>query len=56
VVVPIHWGTLLPVTSTGRAAHRRLLVEPPLEFARQCARLAPGVEVRILQPGEGTDM
>lgn len=56
VVVPIHWGTLLPVTSTGRAAHRRLLVDPPLDFARHCARLAPDVEVRILQPGEGTDM
>jgi L-ascorbate metabolism protein UlaG (beta-lactamase superfamily) len=56
VVIPIHWGTLLPVTSTGRAAHRRLLSEPPLEFARHCARLAPDVEVRILQPGGATEV
>jgi L-ascorbate metabolism protein UlaG (beta-lactamase superfamily) len=56
VVVPIHWGTLLPVTSTGRAAHRRLLADPPLDFARHCARLAPDVEVRILQPGATTEV
>jgi L-ascorbate metabolism protein UlaG (beta-lactamase superfamily) len=56
VAVPIHWGTLLPVTSTGRAAHQRLLVAPPLDFARHCARLAPDVEVRVLQPGEATEV
>lgn len=56
VVVPIHWGTLLPVTSTGRASHQRLLVDPPQEFARHCARLAPDVEVRVLQPGEETEV
>lgn len=53
VAIPIHWGTLLPVTSTVRAAHRRLLTEPPRAFAAHCARLAPGVEVRILRPGGG---
>jgi L-ascorbate metabolism protein UlaG (beta-lactamase superfamily) len=56
IAIPIHWGTLLPVTSTGRAAHRRLLVDPPLDFARHCARLAPDVEVRVLQPGAATDL
>jgi L-ascorbate metabolism protein UlaG (beta-lactamase superfamily) len=54
VVVPIHWGTLLPVTSAGR--HRSLLTQPPLDFARHCARLAPDVEVRILRPGEATEL
>jgi L-ascorbate metabolism protein UlaG (beta-lactamase superfamily) len=49
VAVPIHWGTLFPI---GLArAHADRLTEPPREFARHAARLAPDVEVRILAPG-----
>ena len=51
-VVPIHWGTLYP-----RHLHRvwqRPLREPGEHFAAHARRLAPGVDVRVLQPGEGT--
>ncbi len=52
LAIPVHWGTLLPV-GLGRR-HRAGLAEPPALFAREVARLAPGVEVRILAPGEET--
>lgn len=51
-VVPIHWGTLYP-----RHLHRvwrRPLVEPGDRFATFARRLAPGVDVRVMQPGELT--
>lgn len=50
VAVPIHWGTLAPMwwRRPGPAAMRA----PAEEFAREAARVAPGVEVRILDPGE----
>jgi L-ascorbate metabolism protein UlaG (beta-lactamase superfamily) len=52
MAVPIHWGTFYP------AGLRRLrpgpLTEPPREFARLVGRLAPDVEVRILEPGSET--
>jgi L-ascorbate metabolism protein UlaG (beta-lactamase superfamily) len=52
IAVPIHWGTFYP------AGLRRLrpepLVRPPLEFARLARELAPGVEVRVLEPGSTT--
>ena len=50
VAIPIHWGTFLP-------AHRRrpsTLRTPPLDFAAAVRRLAPAVDVRVLQPGEQT--
>jgi L-ascorbate metabolism protein UlaG (beta-lactamase superfamily) len=54
IAVPIHWGTLFPV---GLAwAHPGRLTEPPREFARHAARLAPEVEVRILEPGASLDL
>jgi L-ascorbate metabolism protein UlaG (beta-lactamase superfamily) len=49
VVVPIHWGTLAPI---GRVPDP----EPPHEFARLAAQLAPDVEVRILEPGASTQL
>jgi L-ascorbate metabolism protein UlaG (beta-lactamase superfamily) len=52
LAVPIHWGTFYP------AGLRRLrpepLTEPAREFARLANRLAPGVEVRVLDPGSET--
>lgn len=52
LAIPIHWGTLLPM-GLGHS-HRRLLEEPPRLFAEHAARLAPDVEVRILNPGQET--
>jgi L-ascorbate metabolism protein UlaG (beta-lactamase superfamily) len=54
IAVPIHWGTLFPI---GLArAHAERLTEPPREFARRVAALAPEVEVRILEPGATMDL
>jgi L-ascorbate metabolism protein UlaG (beta-lactamase superfamily) len=52
LAIPMHWGTLLPIGIAGR--HRDRLGDPPRQFAEHVASLAPGVEVRILQPGQGT--
>jgi L-ascorbate metabolism protein UlaG (beta-lactamase superfamily) len=54
VAIPIHWGTFLPVWTP--RSNRRLLAEPPREFARLAASEAPEVEVRVLEPGEHTDL
>jgi L-ascorbate metabolism protein UlaG (beta-lactamase superfamily) len=50
VAIPIHWGTFLPLGGTRR--HGDLLFDPPRLFARHVERLAPDVQVRILEPGE----
>lgn len=44
VAVPIHWGTL----TVPRA---RASSDPPHEFQRLTAELAPQVDVRVLEPG-----
>jgi L-ascorbate metabolism protein UlaG (beta-lactamase superfamily) len=49
MAVPIHWGTLFPLGLARLHADR--LTEPPRDFARHAARLAPEVRVRILEPG-----
>ncbi|MBJ7330783.1 MAG: MBL fold metallo-hydrolase [Solirubrobacteraceae bacterium] len=54
VAVPIHWGTFYP-----RGMHRwkpEPLRDPPHMYKTVTAKLAPKTEVRILQPGEGTDL
>jgi L-ascorbate metabolism protein UlaG (beta-lactamase superfamily) len=48
IAIPIHWGTLTPF---GRDPD----LEPPHEFARFVAELAPDVDVRILEPGGETE-
>jgi L-ascorbate metabolism protein UlaG (beta-lactamase superfamily) len=53
LAVPIHWGTLFPI---GRRDRTGRLTNPPHEFARAAARLAPEVEVRILEPGSALDI
>jgi L-ascorbate metabolism protein UlaG (beta-lactamase superfamily) len=48
--IPIHWGTLYP-----RLLHRvwrAPLAEPGDRFAAHVRRLAPGVDVRVLRPGD----
>jgi L-ascorbate metabolism protein UlaG (beta-lactamase superfamily) len=54
VAVPIHWGTYFPAL-VGLKGHHRL-EDPPHEFAREAAELAPDVVVRILDPGDGCDL
>jgi L-ascorbate metabolism protein UlaG (beta-lactamase superfamily) len=54
VAVPIHWGTFFPLGL--RRLRSRFLVEPPREFARLAATLAPKVEVRVLEPGAETSL
>jgi L-ascorbate metabolism protein UlaG (beta-lactamase superfamily) len=49
LAVPIHWGTLAPF---GRAPN----LDPPHEFARLAAELAPDVEVQIVEPGATLDL
>jgi len=54
IAIPIHWGTLQPIgAARGR---RRRLGDPPRLFAEHVARLAPSVEVRILNPGQETTL
>jgi L-ascorbate metabolism protein UlaG (beta-lactamase superfamily) len=52
VAIPIHWGTFFVMG----IRHPRPVPspEPPRAFAREAARLAPGVDVRVLAPGEAT--
>jgi L-ascorbate metabolism protein UlaG (beta-lactamase superfamily) len=50
VAIPIHWGTFYPLAFA--RFWPRPLGDPPREFAREAARLAPDTEVRILAPGE----
>ncbi len=52
IVIPIHWGSLHPVGMSGRA----FLREPPETFLRLVHERAPGVEVRLLKPGEATSV
>jgi L-ascorbate metabolism protein UlaG (beta-lactamase superfamily) len=57
VAVPVHWGTLAPAglaRAPGRAGARmrRLLVDPPREFAAAVAAAAGPTEVLVTEPGE----
>ena len=54
VAVPIHWGTLYPLGL--RFRRDRVLADPPREFARHAAELAPEVDVRVLAPGEALNL
>lgn len=56
LAIPIHWGTLFPFALDRMRGKVGLLSDPPHEFAREAARLAPEVEVRVLQPGEATPL
>jgi L-ascorbate metabolism protein UlaG (beta-lactamase superfamily) len=55
IAVPIHWGTLFPV-GLARTAKGRALVDPPQEFVRHLAELAPDVEARVLAPGDAMSL
>ena len=53
VAVPIHWGTLALWPRPLRAKDPE---RPAREFASLVAQHAPDVEVRVLAPGERTEM
>jgi L-ascorbate metabolism protein UlaG (beta-lactamase superfamily) len=50
IAVPIHWGTLYPM-GLERVVSRPLR-QPGERFREAAARIAPGVDVRVLLPGE----
>lgn len=50
IAIPIHWGTLYPMAINHLT--KAFLIDPPRLFREFMLRLAPQVDVRILQPGE----
>ncbi|HLT21229.1 MAG TPA: MBL fold metallo-hydrolase [Thermomicrobiales bacterium] len=50
VAIPIHWGTLHPITSA--LGKLDFLTEPPEQFERAATHLAPETEVCVLRPGD----
>ena len=50
LVIPIHWGTFLPLGATPFYGH--YLIDPPREFLRFAAEYAPDVRAVVLPPGE----
>ncbi len=54
VAIPIHWGTYAPLH--WRFSGREPSDEPAAAFAAAAAEVAPDVDVRILQPGERTEL
>jgi L-ascorbate metabolism protein UlaG (beta-lactamase superfamily) len=53
IAIPIHWGTL----ALGWPARKAVAPEAPAhEFAALTRRLAPAVDVRVLAPGERTEL
>jgi len=55
VAIPIHWGTYAP-WHWKLSGHQPPSDDPAGAFAAAAARVAPDVEVRILQPGERTEL
>jgi L-ascorbate metabolism protein UlaG (beta-lactamase superfamily) len=54
IAIPIHWGTYSPI---GFGLFRPwFLSQPPLEFAKNAALIAPNVIVQVLQPGQSFDL
>ncbi len=53
VAIPIHWGTYALARPARRAADPE---RPAREFAELTKRYAPGVDVRVLAPGERTTL
>jgi L-ascorbate metabolism protein UlaG (beta-lactamase superfamily) len=54
LAIPIHWGTLYPFAL--ERLRPRALSDPPHLFKRYADELAPRSEVRILAPGETTEL
>jgi L-ascorbate metabolism protein UlaG (beta-lactamase superfamily) len=54
VAIPIHWGTLYPLGLRRLAAPR--FENPGEAFRKAVATRAPGIEVRVLRPGQSTQL
>ena len=54
VAIPIHWGTFHPIGFGWLSSS--FLLDPPKTFASHVAKLAPKVEVRVVQPGHSTEL
>ncbi|MDQ2943846.1 MAG: MBL fold metallo-hydrolase, partial [Candidatus Dormibacteraeota bacterium] len=54
LAIPIHWGTFYPFELA--RFWPKPLADPPLDFAREVARVAPDTAVRVLAPGEAMDL
>jgi L-ascorbate metabolism protein UlaG (beta-lactamase superfamily) len=54
VAIPIHWGTLYPLGLRRLAGSR--FERPGPAFRTAVAAQAPGVEVRLLEPGESIEL
>ncbi len=54
VAIPVHWGTFYPAGFW--RVWPRPLREPAARFVAAMAALAPEIEVRLLQPGDSTDV
>jgi L-ascorbate metabolism protein UlaG (beta-lactamase superfamily) len=54
LVVPIHWGSLVPMGMHVR--EWSYLTRPPQSFAEMARQARPNVEVRILEPGQTLDL
>ena len=52
IAIPIHWGTFYPAGLW--RVWPRPLREPAGRFATELADVAPGIEVRVLEPGAST--
>ena len=54
IAIPMHWGTFAAVgVRAGDSARRE---DPARRFAEELARLDPAIEVRVLAPGEQTEL
>jgi L-ascorbate metabolism protein UlaG (beta-lactamase superfamily) len=54
IVVPIHWGSLVPLGMHLRAWS--YLTQPPATFVHLARLARPDVDVRVLHPGETLDL
>jgi len=54
VAIPVHWGTLIPFGVHTLSSYDP--ARPPRTFVRYASHLTPQIEVRVLQPGETTDV
>jgi len=55
IAVPIHWGTYFPL-QLGLRGQPSFVDLPAAEFAAHVHEVAPGVDVRILRPGQETQV
>lgn len=54
LAIPIHWGTYFPAGLRPLMPH--LTSRPPYEFAQHANKIAPEVQVCVLDPGDALDL